>query len=523
MPREYNVPTNGVITIDEINAGEWGVYSFSAIEKKFKENITKIPAYNFDSATSMYGEIRHNLEQLVDVSRTEMTDFEMMVLSETLRETIPKRKEHPTGDCVFETPIRSARPGAAKSRIPKKGPDVFKYIFKGAIASSSQPISGHAIILATNHETEELELDNPFSLEIKNRDISNLPMISAYAIINRFQTFIRHQDPRIAKLITKVRPPLVNYTKNSNSIDGVVSLPYGINIVTFPVDYIEDLSETSIYNMFSMLKATQQAIKIVREAYRDRTLFTGDEKDRNGLQVEDTVTDVFMNIGPLVGGTIPRIHTQAYVRARTLRHKCYEREPSRILREQHNEFLSERIKNGEIRGQRHIVYENRSCNLFSISIPSVPYETKIELKDECKSFTEYSPKEIWDLSEILIFDSLILDKLLRGIKKDEDYSGKERNVIFYETGVVIRPFAFVGGIEQGYPALITPLTTERFEQEFSELAGKRERRLLPESINSVREEDCTRMYIMPKAKRSQKEYIRLVDQDSHLFNMASLK
>lgn len=509
-----------ILTEENINLGEWGVYSFSAFEKRFKDNAINLPSGDTDPTTNFYSEIRHNLEGILNIPNNNITTLELRSFYETLNTVVPRRKEETlTGDWVVENPIRGARPGV-KARIPKYAPDIYKYIIEGSIPTPEQKISGHAIILGVDNDIEELELDDPFTLEIKCRDLSSAPA-NAFAIVNRFPAFIRYIDPRIVSLITKIAPNFVNYKELDLPSKHLVSLPYGINLVTFPKEFANNLSDISIYNLYSLFKATQQAIRYISEAYKSKLIFTGDERDKNGSGVEDIVINIFMNIGELVGGTIPRLHMQAYIRARTIRDKCYEKKPAKLLREQHNQYMSKKTTNG-MWGKEHLLYQNRSCNLFSMPIPSIGYETKIELKNRTCSFEEYSEEELWDLSEMLIFNSIVLDKLLKGGKKEEDYAGKDRNVLFYDTGVAVRPFAFVGGIEQGYPTLITSITIETFEQAFGEVSGEKERKILPKDTERISESDCTKMYKMPTDSRNKDEYKRLLDLNNPLFKKASL-
>lgn len=513
-----------ILTEESIKLGEWGVYSFSAFEKKFGDAIMATQAQDSDEPMLTYSEWRHSLEDLLTVPNNRMTTLELMAFPKTIKNVVPRRKEDTlTGDWAIENPIRGARPGAGKARIPKYAPDIYKYIIEGSIPTPEQKISGHAIILGIDNDIEELELDDPFTREIKCRDLSSVPA-NAFAIDNRFPTFIRYIDPRIVRLITKIHPDFVNYKEVDLPYPKpLVSLPYGTNLVTFPKEFANNLSDITIYNLYTMFKATQQAIKHISEAYKSRVIIlTGDERDKDGLGVEDIVTNMFMNIGELVGGTIPRLHIQIYIRARTLRDKCYEKKPAKLLREQHNHYMSKKTGNEKMWKEEDLLYQNRNCNLFSMPIPSVSYETKIELKDKTCSFEEYSEEELWDLAEMLIFNSIVLDKLLKGGQKEEDYAGKDRNVLFYDTGVVVRPFSFGGGIEQGYPALITPVTIDMFEQVFNEVAGKSERLMLPEGIERISESDCTKMYKMPTNPRSENEYRRLLDLNSPLFKKARI-
>lgn len=177
-----------------------------------------------------------------------------------LKNIIPyKIEDLKTGAYVIRNPLRAKRPGRAGRSF-----DVFLNIINGNLENIPEKglFPGYAIIIGTDREPMGMELDDPLSLEAKCRKLEHRPWVHAFSTINLYSTFIRCIDEGLLNKIMKI-PDFLNYNPKENEF--LVTLPFGVNLNSFPIDILDDLSDVYDSTLPFILKATQNAIKRVKE------------------------------------------------------------------------------------------------------------------------------------------------------------------------------------------------------------------------------------------------------------------
>jgi len=390
-------------------------------------------------------------------------------VAEFAKTVVPHRNEIFGQGNTF-SPYRESRPGFQPS-IPSRAPDVFKPILEGDTEK------GHAIIAAFNQDTD-VELDDLFTEGVLARTIGNTEA-HALTIVNRFPAYVRVMDKKLEQLLKKIGFETPSHIKPTK----LTSIPFGMNLVSFPFEYHESLSTMPIYTLYSTMKAAQRGLK--KTFSITNTFFH----------------NVFFNIEPLAGGTIPRIHMQTYIRTRGHPKETYEFPLEAKISSR--DFEEKEISKLGI--------ENRSWFAYSPSVKSGKYDLKLELKQETeKDFSDLNKLELWDLAEIMIYLSRGLDETLQSTDKKtgEKKIIKERNVLFFPKGVVVRPFGVEGGQERSSNEKIYGKSPEIFAKDF---------------MKTMRETYFSRKthYTMPKDYRGIEEFQRIVNENSPIYKRSA--
>lgn len=446
----------GKLTFDTINWGDWGTFSYDKFLGQFRgsKEFMNTPfgsIYDLETAINEFVfDIKTNKDSL--------DPGIFFALHTFATNHVPQRLEDYNRHSVVSNPQRDNREGARPS-IPAPAPDIFKWILEG------DKVRGHAIVADFDQETR-LGNDNLYTCEIDSRELIR-QNAHAVSIVNKFPAYIRIIDDKLVRLLDKI-----GFLSNNKFREGKPShlktLPYGLNFVSFPFEYSDTLSNTNLFNLYSTMKAAQSSLL-------------------RGINVSHNPHyDVFFNIGCLAGGTIPRIHIQTYLRTKKHPEETYDykKEGQYDL----NEILeSDRIK---------LNPGNRSWNAYVPQVRIGKFDLKLELKKEKhKNFLELNDIELWDISELLIYNSNVLDQLI-GIS--------ERNIQFFPSGVMIRPFTVDGGHEK--------ITNEMIHGQTAYQFGKR----YDETIPLISKETFEK----PKDKKGNKKFCSLVDESSPIFKLA---
>ena len=87
MPDSYNIQIKDIITVDNIQLGEWGVYSSPALEKQFKEDLMKTIGCDVtDPKTGGYSQVREafTVKDLLNFTSGEITTLEEIVVNKMI-------------------------------------------------------------------------------------------------------------------------------------------------------------------------------------------------------------------------------------------------------------------------------------------------------------------------------------------------------------------------------------------------------------------------------------------------------
>lgn len=388
--------------------GDWGVFILPEFKRKFNssEELMKAPL-------SGYFNCERAIAELIDPNLPTKDSLEpglMIGLQEFASKHVPVRIQDLAGKATVYNPQRDMRPGAAAS-IPKRGPDVFEPILAG------DDRNGHAIFAAFDQSVDQ-DLDDLQALSVGTRNLNGAE-IHAVTVVNRFPAYVRLIDTDLMKLLATI-----GYYRDDKVLR---TIPHGLNLVSFPVAYAETLSTMPVFDLYAMFSSTQQAL-------------------RRGLSIGGTSMpyDVFFNIGPLVGGTIPRIHMQTYLRT-----KLNPRERTNSQND-----ATDTMRDFGSRDVHMLGESNRSWHAYMPPVRTGKFDLRLELKTgDQKEFLHLSGKELWDLSEMLIYHSQLLDTC-------GDINA--RNIEFFPAATVIKPFAATGGHERACEETIFGSTPETF-------------------------------------------------------------
>ncbi|TFF95474.1 MAG: hypothetical protein EU544_02655, partial [Promethearchaeota archaeon] len=210
-----------------------------------------------------------------------------------------QEKKRYYGHYSYISPIRGKRPSGFRESIPKRSElekelmeelaikDVFLAVTEGEPVYDelgNQIGDGFTIIITE----DEMRRDNPFS-DIPHR-IERLPeRCKAITLINRYPSMVRVINEKIR---AQIKGELPSGSK----------LAQGINLVTvsrkfYPALDFESIPEEILHGIFLSMKSA--ILYAVEEAIN---------KD-----YYDIIVTPFFNIGRMVGGSQPRIHSQVYI------------------------------------------------------------------------------------------------------------------------------------------------------------------------------------------------------------------
>lgn len=326
-----------------------------------------------------------------------LTSVEIKLYDEITRQLvgIGKRKGH----FSYISPIRGKRP---------KGEKVVRDVFQKIITGED-----HAIFIAIDDKVKS----DPFSL---TPELLNVENSKAVTIVNRFPATVRYIDREI---LEKVRPLIE---------DEFTRIAFGINLITFPTRYYETLSDAHIEDLVAMFKSVRTAINKVAEVARKR-----------GIDLLPVYP--FFNIGPMAGGSQPRLHSQVYIDLNLDGHGALMENILQAFDEMRNRGICYLCTS---KHNSRIVYENSTWIVWTSLSPRRNYHLRLAPKRHVEIFTELDDFELEGLSDALIRVSRGLDKL--NVERN-------RNVLIYSNPIGYNsifhlyidfiPFEKIGGIE----------------------------------------------------------------------------
>ncbi len=437
---------------DQIKWGEWGIYSYKQFIADYlkSEEFKKAPMGGYQSLDSMISSLLTD-----DAMGSDSLDFHgPAALFSFAVKKVPHRVEDATHISNVYNPQRDCREGA-KPSIPKQGPDIFKNILEG------DPAKGHAIISSFDQDNS-IEPDDLYTDIVESRKLIETDAHSV-SIVNKFPSYVRIMDDDLVKLMQAIgfiSDDRYNYGKPAV----IRTIPFGLNFVSFPYDYYENLSSISVFSLYTTLSAAQKSLK------------------RAMKNTKDPVYDVFFNFKELAGGTLPRLHMQTYLRTSRNRNETYSYQPEGLISQK------DLPKNDTVA----LEPGNRSWSPYAPLVKQGKFDIRFELNNEHNvGFADLSEKQLFDLSEMLVYHSNVLDAAV-GIDA--------RNVQFYPTGIVIKPFAVVGGHEQMLNEKIYGQSSQDFGYLYNKISlGKK-----------------TGIYCEPKDERGKSDFLRLVDNNSSI-------
>ena len=457
------VVTTSELSPENIVWSDWGVYSYNKFVQSF---LTSPEIMNIQ----IEGRVDNTLEDIVASAEDRLpaaVDFIGAAAVEFAKRMIPHRIES-QGQAFIYNPYRDSRPGAGSS-IPIRAPDVYMPILNGDTEK------GHAIISSFNQDTET-PVDDIFTQRAFSRTLANADA-HAVTIVNRFPAYVRVMDEKLEHLLQKIGFETPQHLKPSL----LTSIPFGANFVSFPFEYHESHSTMPVFTLYATMKSAQLGLK--------RTLSSA----------KSQFHDVFFNINPLAGGTIPRIHMQTYVRTKGHPQERYEH-PAEA------QISSKDLNERDI---ALLGVENRNWFAYAPQIKGGKYDLRIESKREKeKSFSEYDEAELWDLAEMLVFLSRSMDKTLtyKDSKTNENKIIDERNIVFFPKGIILRPFAVIGGHEGSVNEMIYGRSPFTYARQFTGNGDT-----LPRS----------EMYRVPSDSRGEQEFRKLFDESSPIYKMSA--
>lgn len=403
---------------NDVAWGDWGIFSFDKFLMEF-QGSEEFMRYPFD------GYYSHSVaidDFLNDRPSQDSACPELFIaLFEFARRRVPHRVQDITGEASLYNPLRDNRAGARPS-IPDRAPDIFKFILEG------DEKKGHALVVEFDQPAGSL--DNLLDDCIPLRKIGEVNA-HAVSIVNKFPAYVRLMDDKLFRLLSKL-----GFMAQGNGLDSkfstVTTIPFGINMVSFPFVYAESLSELPVFDVYATLKAAQNALK------------------RGIKGSHNQQYDLFFNIEPLAGGTIPRIHVQTYLRTHRDAKEVHKFSEEALI--SLRDFSSnERITLGP---------PNRSWQAYAPPVKRGKYDVRLELRHAReKAFDALNDKELWDLGEQLVYHSRVLDEVI-GIKA--------RNIQIFPTGVIISPFAVAGGHEKAMNERIYGLPPFHFARQYND-------------------------------------------------------
>ncbi|RLJ00568.1 MAG: hypothetical protein DRP08_06490, partial [Candidatus Aenigmatarchaeota archaeon] len=258
--------------------------------------------------------------------------------------------------------------------------------------------------------------DWPFSVK---PIMKNVARYKAVTIINRFPAMVRHIDSEIENQIKKIEDPFTR-------------IAFGVNLVTFPINYSETLSDITVDSLTYLLKSMITAIKYTVEASKE-------------IGFEFIPVYPFFNIGPLAGGSQSRLHAQVYIDLNMDGHGAFM---ENIL-----QAYDEQRKSGycHLCTSRHngrIVYENKTWISWATSSPRRNFHLRIAPKRHVERVTDLDELEIRELAITFIYISKAYDMV--GVNQNRNiviYMNPYGYASYFHMFIDFLPFERLGGIE----------------------------------------------------------------------------
>ena len=413
-----------IVLYDEIPFGHWGIIN--------KENFRREILLEYQDGHSDEGIAAASalsLEELVQKIDYEDKVIETNAVMQVLRK-VPKKSWdftlsrninfHSNGSRIIVpdkyegrfaliSAVRGIRPkeySEAKEE-KKETTDLFASIISG---------NDFAIVVSKGAS----ENDSPFSIFPKKENLSSE---KAVTIINRFPAYVRVIDKEVERYI---KPRINNsFTKISK----------GINLITIPSSYYEKLEDAPAGDIAAMLESMKCALLYVRREAANR-----------GISYIPVYP--FFNIGKKVGGSLKRLHAQAYVDLNQDGHGSTMEDILQAFDNQRSANCCKFCQPSEEQKKEFLIHENEYCSVYATRAPIRNYDLKIVPKRHVEDITMLTEDEFLGLGDAL----RKLSSALNTIGADPD-----RNVLLYQRPfgynsyfhmfLQVLPFENVGGME----------------------------------------------------------------------------
>lgn len=332
-----------------------------------------------------------------------LTSVKIRLYDKVSRTLVPINKRR--GHFSYISPIRARRPIVEKPSRKGKELDVFRPILKG---------NDYAIFISLDEKMSE----SPFSLR---PIMMNVEKHKAVTIINRFPAMIRHIDHDVLERI-----------RGEIEKDPFTKLAFGINLISFPSEYSESLSDVSFDSLSALFKSMNAAIR-----------YSISEAVKRGINLVPVYP--FFNIGPLAGGSQPRLHIQVYIDLNQDGHGALMENLLQSFEEQKEAGICHLCTT---RHNGRIAYENTTWIVWATSSPRRNFHLRLSTKRHVERIVDLDDAEIRGLADALIVISRALDRL--GVSGDRNilvYSNPFGYSSYFHIFIDIIPFERIGGIE----------------------------------------------------------------------------
>ncbi len=458
--------------LEDIALGGWGIYLYD----KFFADFQKSP--EFKRARFECQDFNRTIkEYLLDsplpviVSDSDSVDGLYSAIYEFAKGKIPRRFAG-LGGIALDNPTRNNRP-CASPLIPIGGSDPLEFIVKG------DKEKGHAIVLG--YDYEDLDIDNSLITYVPLRQINKEPAHSA-TIVNKFHTYVRIMDDELYCLLRKI-----GFFNSNDFLDGKriisTSIPFGINSVSFPLEYYKEMN-VPLFNLYSTMKSSQSTLNRIISS----------------TKIERPIYNTFFNVGRFAGGTVTRTHMQIYIRTRIEKGESYDYpEEGKVSLRNYHESSTKPME---------LQPSNSTWQAYFSPARAGKYDIRFELKSsEKKEFIHLNDKELWGISEMLIYHTNTFKEYLSEKLKEQQENGEEievsLNMLFYPKCVIMHPFVTVGGHEIALNEYINDFSYSTFIREY----------------NSFNNRGLSRdfVYNVPNDARGLADYQRLMDENSIIY------
>ncbi|MEM0231141.1 MAG: hypothetical protein QXT20_02995 [Candidatus Woesearchaeota archaeon] len=426
---------------EEVPFGHWGIIN----TENFKRELIK--EYGQDNPDGAEALNNFSLEEIIK----RMEEEACPALERVLRK-IPKKRWDLTlsknirlevngnkillndkydGRFALISAVRGLRPVeySEKKEEPKPEQDIFARIITG---------EDYAITIAK----DEKEAEHPFSKSPKKEELTKY---KAVTIINRF--------PAYARIIDQTLEGYINMKIGGKH----TKISKGINLVTIPIAYYERIEEASPEELGAMLSSMKTAISYVRSA-------------AEAVGIRYIPTYPFFNIGKNVGGSLKRLHAQAYIDLNQDGHGSTMEDILKAFEEQQKEGRCKFCIPSEWQKREFLIYENEFCSAYATRAPIRNFDTKIIPKRHVEDITMLSREELNSIGEALIRISKALNKI--GAHPDRNiliYQRPFNYESFFHMFIQVLPFENVGGMEMMDEARVVRVDPADFAEKMREI------------------------------------------------------
>ena len=319
---------------------------------------------------------------------------------------------------------------ATARAIPTAGSDVFASIIAGDEAK------GPAIFAAFDRDSI-FPLDDLRTAEARACAVPS--DVVAVCAVNRFTAYVREMEPDLLVLLEKVK--FVRPVRGSGEYPpGQAHHPIRLQSRDFPSGVL-------------FVPGGCPDTSALRHAAGDSTCAGTCCRARRN--VEDCVYAVFCNQGVLCGGTQPRVDLQIYVRTDTDHEGVHSMRPDGYLGKE--DFEEE--------DWYPLHAPNRSWAAYAPNLHEGRFDVHLHPRDGGRAdFLHLRREQLFDLAEALVYHNTVLDRFVDKVL--------DRNILFFPWGVVVRPFAVHGGLEEMLNERIYGLSPLCFAELYNSLQAK---------------------------------------------------